>query len=92
VPHLFYYEERVKKSFSTGGVVQIDEGTSSSSSLWRSPMAEHWIHTSENILKKIETFLEQEPKDRLERITAILFPLNVLDMSLHAHASCFCGI
>lgn len=46
-------------------------------------MAEHWIHQSETILKKIETFLEQKPKDRLERITEILFTLNVLDMSLH---------
>jgi hypothetical protein len=46
-------------------------------------MVEHWIHQSETILKKIETFLEQKPKDRLERITEILFTLNVLDMSLH---------
>ena len=46
-------------------------------------MAEHWIQQSETILKKIEAFLEQKPKDRLERITEILFTLNVLDMSLH---------
>lgn len=46
-------------------------------------MAEHWIHQSETILKKIETYLEQRPKDRLERVTEILFTLNVLDMSLH---------
>lgn len=46
-------------------------------------MAEHWINQSENILKKLEIFLEQKPKDRLERITEILFTLNVLDMSLH---------
>jgi hypothetical protein len=46
-------------------------------------VAEHWIQQSEHVLKKIESFLEHKPKDRLERITEILFTLNVLDMSLH---------
>lgn len=84
VPHLFYLK-RESNDLSLGVAWYRSTRASHPCALHLEPdaLAEHWIHHSENILKKIQTLLDHKHKDRLERITAILFTLNVLDMSLH---------